>query len=127
MEHVVIFACIQMQLQTVLCYTYDMIFITIFKIKHKLYTASGSAFSPSPTETFWLRTWCQIQVVRNNEVLLVIMVIKQLRKNRISVQNSIHLLKLKKKIQRKGMTLAYHQQYTFSFQIKYPNPMGLAI
>jgi hypothetical protein len=31
-----------MQLQTVLCYTY-MIFITIFKIKHKLYTASGSA------------------------------------------------------------------------------------
>jgi hypothetical protein len=29
--------------QTVLCCTYNMIFITIFKIKHKLYIASGAA------------------------------------------------------------------------------------
>jgi hypothetical protein len=48
MEHVVIFVCIQMQLQTVLYFTYNMIFITIFKIKHKLHTASGSTTSPPP-------------------------------------------------------------------------------
>jgi hypothetical protein len=32
MEHAVIFVCISMQLQTVLCYsyTYDMIFVTYF-------------------------------------------------------------------------------------------------
>jgi hypothetical protein len=36
-----------------LCYTYDMVFIAIFKIKHKLYTASG----PAPrNEKFWVRT-----------------------------------------------------------------------
>jgi hypothetical protein len=57
-----------MQLQKVLYYTYDMIFITIFKMKHKLYTASGSP--PPPNEKSWLRTWCQIQIVRNSEVLL---------------------------------------------------------
>jgi len=29
-----------------LCYSYEMVFITIFKIKHKLYTVSGSAPPP---------------------------------------------------------------------------------
>jgi hypothetical protein len=44
-----------MQLQTVLIYTYnnDLYNIT-FKNKYKLYTASGSA--PSPSEKFWVRT-----------------------------------------------------------------------
>jgi hypothetical protein len=39
MEHVLIFVCISMLLQTVLCYTYGMILITILKMKHKLYVA----------------------------------------------------------------------------------------
>jgi hypothetical protein len=39
MEHVATFVYIQMQLQTVSCYTY-MTCITVFKIKHKLCTAS---------------------------------------------------------------------------------------
>ena len=36
MEHVSIFMCKYMQLQTMLCssYFYDMIFITVFKNKH---------------------------------------------------------------------------------------------
>ena len=51
MEHAIIFMCIQMQLQTMLCY--DMIFVTVFKMKHKLYTASGSVPSP-PNEKFWV-------------------------------------------------------------------------
>ena len=36
MEHVGIFMCRYMQLQTMLCYSYiyDMIFITVFKNKH---------------------------------------------------------------------------------------------
>jgi hypothetical protein len=41
-----------MQLQAALCCTYTMIFITIFKINHKLYIASGSA---PPKEKFWVR------------------------------------------------------------------------
>ena len=35
------------------CYTYDMIFITIFKIEHKLCIASGSTLL---NENFWERT-----------------------------------------------------------------------
>jgi hypothetical protein len=37
MEHVAVFVCQYMQLQTALCYThmYYMIFVTIFEIKHK--------------------------------------------------------------------------------------------
>jgi len=44
MEHAVMSVCIQMQSQTVLCYscTDEMEFIKSFlKIKHKLYIASG--------------------------------------------------------------------------------------
>jgi hypothetical protein len=35
-----------MQLQAVLCCTYNMIFITIFKIKHKLYMSQGQRLPP---------------------------------------------------------------------------------
>jgi hypothetical protein len=42
-----------MQLQTVLLYSYNMMFITIFKIK-KFYVASGSA-PPPHKEKFWVR------------------------------------------------------------------------
>jgi hypothetical protein len=48
-----------MQLQTLLCcsYTYDMTFITIFKIRYKLYTAAGSITTPSPPlDKFWVHT-----------------------------------------------------------------------
>jgi hypothetical protein len=41
----------------VVCCGYDMVFITIFKVKHKLYTASGSALPPPPTrENSWVCT-----------------------------------------------------------------------
>jgi hypothetical protein len=48
MEHVIMFVSIQMQLQTLLCYsyTYDMIFVTLFLTSNKLYIASGSAPFP---------------------------------------------------------------------------------
>jgi hypothetical protein len=47
---VVVFVCIQIQLQTVLCYVTVtfMIFMTIFKIKRKLYITSGSTPPPPP-------------------------------------------------------------------------------
>jgi hypothetical protein len=48
MEHVVIFVCIQIQLQRALCCTYSIIFITIFEFKHNLCVASGSAAATSP-------------------------------------------------------------------------------
>jgi len=56
MERVVIFVCMKMQLPIVLCYCYgyNMMFLTIFKIKHKLCRASGSATSIAD---FWVRTW----------------------------------------------------------------------
>jgi hypothetical protein len=37
-----------MQFQIVFCCTYNMIFITIFKVKHKLHIPSGSAPPPPP-------------------------------------------------------------------------------
>jgi hypothetical protein len=54
MEHVVIFVCICMHLPTVLrcSYTYDTIFITILKIKHKLFIASRSALLPLAVKNF---------------------------------------------------------------------------
>lgn len=44
MEYRIIFVCLLMQLQTILCYSFifDKIFITFFKIKHKLYVILGS-------------------------------------------------------------------------------------
>jgi hypothetical protein len=53
MEDVVIFLCMYMYFQTLLCYsyTYDMICV-IFKIKYKLYRVSVSP----PNEKFWVRT-----------------------------------------------------------------------
>jgi hypothetical protein len=64
-----IFMYINAVADSVMLYLWHDFHNTIFKIKHKLYSASGSA-SPLPNEKFWLCTWCQIQVVRNNEVLL---------------------------------------------------------
>lgn len=55
MEHVVIFVCIWMQLQTVLCYTYDMIFITELLKSNKLYIALQSV----PQWKFRAHTWFQ--------------------------------------------------------------------
>jgi hypothetical protein len=54
MEHVVTSVYLYTPLQAVLCYsyTYAMIFITIFKISHKLYIALGSPpSSPAPIKT----------------------------------------------------------------------------
>jgi hypothetical protein len=48
MEHVVKFLCIQIQLQDVLFYAYDVIFMTEFSKSNKLYIASGSATPPPP-------------------------------------------------------------------------------
>jgi hypothetical protein len=39
-----------MLLQTVLCYSYDNFYNIIFKIKHELYTASGSSLPPPPQQ-----------------------------------------------------------------------------
>jgi hypothetical protein len=46
-----------MQLQTVLYYTYNTIFVTIFRIKHKLYIAPVS--SPPPNEKLRVCTCTQ--------------------------------------------------------------------
>jgi hypothetical protein len=51
MERVVIFVCIQTQLQTVLCCAYSIVFITQSLKSNKLYIASGSP----PKEKFWVR------------------------------------------------------------------------
>lgn len=45
MEHLVIYVCTEMRLQTVLCYAY-MISITNFKIKRNVYIASRPALPP---------------------------------------------------------------------------------
>jgi hypothetical protein len=64
MEHAVIFVCIKMQLQTVLCFTYNMFFIRIFEIKRKLHTTSGS-ITPPPQENSWVRTWLCLYTAAN--------------------------------------------------------------
>jgi hypothetical protein len=57
--YIYIYICVCVQLQTMLCYinNYDMIFITVFKIKHKLYITSGSALS---NLKFWVCAWYTI-------------------------------------------------------------------
>jgi hypothetical protein len=53
-----------MQLHKVLCNTYDSYNI-IFKIKNKVYIASGSA-PPPPTQKFWVRTCPQLHISAKN-------------------------------------------------------------
>jgi hypothetical protein len=57
MAHVVILVCIQMQVQAVLCCIYSMIFNIIFKIKHKLYIATGLAF-PRTVKNYGSTRFC---------------------------------------------------------------------
>ena len=62
-----------MQLPKILCYnySYDMILYNkIFKIKHKLQIASGTASAPK--EKLWVRTWVeQTQLLRPSSYILV--------------------------------------------------------
>ena len=59
MDHAVIFVCIWMQVSAVLryIYIYDVVTITIFKIKHKLHTALGSA--PPPMKFLCVHLECK--------------------------------------------------------------------
>jgi hypothetical protein len=55
---------------SVMLYLWHDFYNIIFKIKQIIYSLRVS-LPPPPNENFWLRTWCQIQVVRNNSVLLL--------------------------------------------------------
>ena len=58
-----------MQLQTVMLYLRHDFYNIIFKIKHKLYIASGSA---PPKDKLWLRTWSGLRTACDRLFLLAV-------------------------------------------------------
>jgi hypothetical protein len=93
-----------MQLLTVLCYTYDKIFVTQFLKSNTNYIQPQGQPPPRQGEVLVAHLVSDTGCAQQRGV---IMIVKQLRNNRIKAQNSIHLLKLKKKIKRKGKS-AWH-------------------
>jgi hypothetical protein len=89
-----------MQLQTVLCYSYLIIFITYFLKSNSIYIQpQGQPPPPPPMTNLGCTPGVRYKLCATRGV---IMVIKQLRNNIISAQNWKHLLKLKKKIKREA-------------------------